>query len=59
MSKKIELKLTDDVTGLSVRATIEYDGQVRMKNEHNLSLVDDVLSHLVLELDSEINKKKK
>jgi hypothetical protein len=59
MDKKIELKVTDGKTGLSVKATIDYEGHLSMVKTHSLSLVDDVLKHLVIELDSEIKKNKK
>ncbi len=59
MDKKIELKVTDELTGLNVKATIDYEGHLSMLKTHSISLVDDVLKQLVIELESEIKKNKK
>jgi hypothetical protein len=59
MDKKIELKIMDERTGLSVKATIDYEGHLSMLKTHSISLVDDVLKQLVIELESEIKKNKK
>lgn len=58
MKRKIELILTDEETKKSVKAIVDYDGHIRTKEIHNISLVEDTLNYLNLELDLEINKNK-
>jgi len=46
---KIEITITNQ-EGKSVKASINYDGYVETKRVHNISLVEDVMNHLVMEI---------
>jgi uncharacterized lipoprotein YajG len=46
---KIEITITNQ-EGKSVKASINYDGYVETKRVHNISLVEDVMNHLITEI---------
>jgi uncharacterized lipoprotein YajG len=46
---KIEITITNQ-EGKSVKASINYDGYLETKRVHNISLVEDVMNHLVTEI---------
>ena len=45
----VEIKITDQ-EGKSVKSNIDYDGYLETKRFHNISLVEDVMNHLVEEI---------
>lgn len=45
----IEIKITDQ-QGKFVKSNIDYDGYLETKRIHNISLVEDVMNHLVKEI---------
>jgi uncharacterized lipoprotein YajG len=47
---KIEITITNQ-EGKSVKASINYDGYLETKRVHNISLVEDVMNHLVTEIE--------
>jgi hypothetical protein len=46
---KIEITITNQ-EGKSVKASINYDGYIETKRVHNISLVEDVMNHLITEI---------
>lgn len=46
---KIEITITNQ-EGKSVKASINYDGYLETKRIHNISLVEDVMNHLITEI---------
>jgi len=46
---KIEITITNQ-EGKSVKASINYDGYLETKRVHNISLVEDVMNHLITEI---------
>ena len=46
---KIEITITNK-EGKSVKASINYDGYLETKRVHNISLVEDVMNHLITEI---------
>jgi hypothetical protein len=46
---KIEIKITDG-EGKSVKSNVDYAGYLETKKVHNISLVEDVMNHLVEEI---------
>jgi len=46
---KIEIKTTDQ-EGKSVKANVDYVGYLETKKVHNISLVEDVMNHLIREM---------
>jgi len=52
---KIEVKLIDSI-GNHSKATIDYDGYVNGKLEHDLNLVEDVIQHMVIEYETTKHK---
>lgn len=52
---KIEVKLIDNAGNFS-KATIEYDGYVTGKAEHDFNLVEDVIKQMVIEYEETKHK---
>ena len=52
---KIEVKLIDSVGNFS-KATIEYDGYVDGKLEHDFNLVEDVIQQMVIDYETTKHK---
>jgi hypothetical protein len=46
---KIEITITNQ-EGKSVKANVNYDGYIETKKVHNISLVEDVMNHLIREM---------
>jgi hypothetical protein len=45
----IEIKITDPA-GRSIKANVDYNGYIETKKLHGISLVEDVMNHLVEEI---------
>jgi hypothetical protein len=52
---KIEVKLIDSV-GNHSKATIDYEGYVNGKLEHDFNLVDDVIQQMVIDYETTKHK---
>jgi hypothetical protein len=46
----IEIKITDQ-EGRAVKSNVDYSGYLETKRIHNISLVEDVMNHLVKEIE--------
>ena len=45
----VEIKITDQ-EGRSIKANVDYNGYIETKKLHGISLVEDVIDHLVEEI---------